>query len=537
MRSIIDFLKKHGVPLKGLWGLVAIFLLLSLLSLAQPEILRHASLAITAKNPAYLVQTLLFAAGSTVLMMAMSYLRDMRQKKTVNNLQQALGTKILQTLIQTKMSVLGKKQFGDVSTVLTHNTENYAKSVVTSVAIGSLGYISLIVTFVYMCIIEWRLALCVLVYNLIIRIFAVLAERKIKQNTKELTEAMRSSGNFLVSLLRGMITVKICSDRDFFLSKLKRQEKAVMRANWKSFVWSNGFQDFIWAFSKLAEFVVVYGVGALLIAAHLTDISILLTFVFANDLFTIGINNVSYYLTCRAEARAYQDNLAGLLEECETENEPHIRIAEAAFPIRFEKVSFTYGDKPLLQDISFTIQKGEKLLLRGPNGQGKSTILKLIAGLYRPDSGEIYYGGTAIGDVHIDCLAEKYGYISQHSNMLEGGVYENLALSEQVQTDQADRVLRSLHLSDVTGTKPKNLSMGEQQRLNIGRTFYRGSQTLILADEIFANVDHNNRQAVTDELKTLYRNATVVMITHEAVDYPFDRILEVNAGTVWEVQK
>lgn len=536
MRSIIVFLKKHGVPFKGLWGLVAVFLLLSLLSLVQPEVLRHATLAITGKNTAFLVQALLFAAGSTVLAMAMTYIRDLHQKKTTNNLQQTLSKKILETLIQTKMSVLGKKQFGDVSTVLTHNTESYAKSVVTSVAMGSLGYISLIVTFVYMCFIEWRLALCVLVYNLVIRIFAVFVERKIKRNTEEVTGARRHSGNLLVSLLRGMMTVKIYSNKDFFLSRLKKKEKAMMRANWKSFVWSNGFQDFIWAFSKLAEFVIVYGVGALLISAHMTDISILLTFVFANDLFTIGINNISYYLTCRAEAQAYQNSLAALLEESETENEPLIRITEPVFPIRFEKVSFTYEESPLLREVSFTIRQGEKILLRGPNGQGKSTILKLIVGLYRPDSGEIFYGATATSGIHMDSLSEKYGYISQHSNMLEGNVYENLALSKQVNTEQADRVLRSLRLTGVTGTRPKSLSMGEQQRLNIGRSFYQGNQTLVLADEIFANVDQGNRQAVLEELKTLYRDATVVMITHEAVDYPFDRVLEVNAGTVREVR-
>lgn len=521
--------------------LESLFILLSLLSLAQPEVLRRATAAIQDGNGEQLGKVLIFAAVTAVVGIVLSFLRDICKADTSNRYQQQLSGNLLDKVLSARMEALSGRQFGDISTVFTRNVERFVNAALESILLLSTGIFSLALVFIYMCLVEWRLACCVLVYNLIIRFFAVFVERKMKRNEEELTDSLKKSSNLLVSLLENMLLVRIYSNRDFFQKRFAAREREVWHTGWKNFVWQNGFQDFIWAFSKLAEFVIVYGVGAVLILRGQTDISILLAFVFVNDLFTIGINNLSYYMVNRAQAEACLDSLTEILElPGEPEKAVHLdresAPADSAAPIavRFQDVTFSYGEglAPVLENVSFEIRAGERIQLAGPNGQGKSTLLKLIAGLYHPQQGHIFYDDGSGDGWNEGVRQEDMAYISQHSNILEGNVCENLAVSHQVDRKRAECVLKELQLSAVVDNPPENLSMGEQQRLNIGRSLYRGERGIVLCDEIFSNVDQVNRERIKRQLTEFCRTATVIMITHEDVGMEFDRVLEVSGGKV-----
>lgn len=536
MKRVYTFLHDCEIGTSKLTKIVLLYLGISVLTLAQPEVLRRATAAITSQDLSALWGVLILAGISAVLLIALTYWKDVSTRSAENFFENSLGSRMLLTLSHTKMAKLDGKQFGDISTAIIRNVELYVEAATNAVTNASAGYFALVLTFIYMCVVQWQLVLCVLFYNLVIRMFAVFVQRKIKRNSMELTAAMKQSGNELISQLCNMLTVRIYSNRDFFKKRFESREDAVRRISWKSFVWSNGFQDFIWAFSKLAEFLIVYGVGAILIFQGLSDVSILMTFVFANDLFTIGINSLSLSMQLQAEAEAYCQSMKEILEETELESEPRKSFQGAEFPIQFDRVSFAYGEKQVLKNVSFTINPGEHVLLQGPNGQGKSTILKLLSGLYRPQGGRILFGEQDIRNVNLHTLTKTTGYISQHSHLLEGDVFENLALSDRVEENRADEVLEELKLSHCKHTDPQSLSMGEQQRLNIGRTLYREDYNLLLCDEIFSNVDKENRQTVIDALNHRFSKATVIMVSHETVPYRFDRVLTVRNGTVSEVE-
>lgn len=533
MKEIISFLSAQKISKKNLALLACGSFFLVILSLAQPEVLKRATNAIVDKKNDELVNALLLAAAASVIFLLLSYGRDIYTILTKNKYEKQISSQLLEKLIDTKIMKLNQRQFGDVSTILIRNVENYVSCMVSAVLELSSGVFSLIVTMAYMLLIEWRLALCVLLYNVVIRFFAVFVEKKMKQNTAAATDAMRISGNYMESLLVNMFTVRIYSNREFLHKYLKKNEQRVMKANWNSFVWSNGFQDFIWAFSKLAEFIIVYGVGSWLILKGLTDISILLTFVFTNDYFTIGINNLSNYITLRAEARANQESLEDILFETDME-EGSDTTFDYDLSMHFKNVSFGLSGKQILNNISFTINPGEKVLLKGESGSGKSTILKLMTGLYRPDSGSIYYGSQDIGEIHLDALAKVYGYITQHSNILEGNILTNIALQENPEMDQLDIILDRLNLAHIKENKPSSLSQGEQQRLNIGRFFYQKKPVFLFGDEIFSNIDENNRRRIIEQFETIYKDVTMVLISHEQVNMKFDRILCVRDGNVIE---
>ena len=536
MKEAYSFLKKWKISTAGLTKMIFLSLATSLLSLAQPEVLRQATAAISERNAQLLFSAMVFAIVTALLSMAFSYCKDISSRTVVNDLDMKFGALAVNKLTSTKMRKLSKMRFGDVSAAVIRSVELFADSSVRYTSTVATAYFSLGFTFLYMCIVEWKLALCVLVYNLIIRFFAVFVERKMKKNSKDCIAAAKESGNELNAQLRNMLMVRIYSNGEFFKERILKREDAVRKRGWMQFVWSNGFQDHIWAFSKLAEFLIVYGVGAVLIYQGLSEISILMTFVFANDLFTIGINNLAYSMESKADAKAHRENLESILNESEFEDETIMSVHNPVGEIEFRNVSFSYGDRPVLNNVSFKILPGEHVLLTGPNGQGKSTILKLLSGLYRPQSGTILWNGEDISKINISGLQKSYGYISQHSHMLDGGVTENLVLSEKAESNKVESVLKSLRLSDTIHTDPQRLSMGEQQRLNIGRVLYRDSCELLLCDEIFSNVDKDNRQTVAAALEEKFPTATVLMISHEEIPYRIDRILRVENGCVEEVR-
>lgn len=535
MSSLRLFLHKWEIDTKPLTKLTVLSLFISLLNLAQPEVLRWATSAIVDQDSRMLVLVIIFAFVAAFIYMSLNYIKDISTKGAQNNLEQSFGSLLFKRFINVKMIKLGEMQFGDIAATIIRSVEMFAESTVNYVSTVSSAYFSLAITFAYMCFVQWQLALCVLVYNLVIRFFAQFVEHKMKKNSKELTATMKESGNELSALLRNMLVVRIYSNADFFRERVKSRETAVRKAGWKRFVWSNGFSDHIWAFSKLAEFLIVYGVGAVLIYHGISDISILMTFVFANDLFTIGINNLSYSIDAKADAQAHRENLENLLDESDLEDEPLQELKNPRGDIEFQNVSFGYGDRLVLDHVSFVIHPGEHILLQGPNGQGKSTILKLLSGLYRPKSGKILWGGEDIGQINIDALRKVSGYISQHSHILDGNTIENLMLASDPQKEKALSILNMLDLSHCITTDPKHLSMGEQQRLNIGRTLYRDSCYLLLCDEIFSNVDRDNRQNIAELLERMFPAAAAVLISHEDVPYRIDRTLRVENGRVVEV--
>lgn len=534
MNSIFKFMRTIDLGRKKLSLLLPQIFVISFLTLTQPEVLRRATAAITDRNMHALLSAILFAVVAGLLFIGLSFFKSIYSRRIQNDYEKELGNRLISKLINTRMSKISQKGFGDASTSIIHNSELFVNSVVSTVSSGASGYFALLLTFLYMCLIQWQLAVCVLVYNLVIRFFAVFVERKMKKNTVEANDAMKQSGNNITALLRNMMTMRIYSNRDFFHAMTKNKEKAVMMTAWKKYVWSNGFDDFIWAFSKLAEFVIVYGVGAILIHNGVSDMSILMSFVFANDLFTIGINSISRYMQSKSEYEAYRDSIMEILGETELEDESEQDFAVPHGEIRFEHVCFSYGDKRILDDASFVIHPKERVLLEGKNGEGKSTVLKLICGLYRPQSGAIYFDGTNICDRNISSIVKNCRYISQHSHILEGDVRQNIALSMEGKEQKVQAVLNQLKLSDHIHTPPENLSMGEQQRLNIGRTLYRNSGKILLCDEIFSNIDRDNRQAVMDALLTSFRDSTMVMISHEKLMCQFDRVLRVEGGKVTE---
>ena len=212
--------------------------------------------------------------------------------------------------------------------------------------------------------------------------------------------------------------------------------------------------------------------------------------------------------------------------------------------IEFKNIQKGFGDKVVLDDISFYVNKGEFLTLLGPSGCGKTTLLRLLAGFGNTDSGEILINGENITNVPpherpVNTVFQRYA-LFPHLD-----VYENIAFGlklQKVPTDEIDkkvrRVLKMVSMTDYEDRDVESLSGGQQQRVAIARAIVNQPKVLLL-DEPLAALDLKMRKDMQIELKEMHRKLgiTFIYVTHdqeEALTLS-DTIVVMNEGMIQQI--
>ena len=195
---------------------------------------------------------------------------------------------------------------------------------------------------------------------------------------------------------------------------------------------------------------------------------------------------------------------------------------EGAF-VEFRNVTFGYDERKILKQLSFQVKQGEQVTLMGRTGAGKSTILKLLLGLYEPQEGEVQIQGIDAADIRDEEKRRLFGYVEQSFHMVPGTVKDQITLFDSSITDQEVKEVASLTgLQETiealpegydTICTPELFSQGQWQLLSIARAAAAGPQLLLL-DEITANLDAETEKEVLQALKRVSWERTVISISH-----------------------
>lgn len=216
--------------------------------------------------------------------------------------------------------------------------------------------------------------------------------------------------------------------------------------------------------------------------------------------------------------------------------------------IQVEHLSKVYGkgenEVVALNDVSFSIKKGEFVAIIGPSGSGKSTLLHILGGVDRPTKGKVYFDGVDVYQQKEDQLAifrrRQVGLIYQFYNLIPIlNVVENMTLpvlmdGREVNQEFLTELVATLGLEGKEKKLPNELSGGQQQRTSIGRALMT-SRLVVLADEPTGNLDSKNSQEIIQLLKTSNKkyNQTLIVITHdENIALQADRIIAIEDGGI-----
>ena len=214
--------------------------------------------------------------------------------------------------------------------------------------------------------------------------------------------------------------------------------------------------------------------------------------------------------------------------------------------IQVEHLSKVYGkgenEAVALNDVSFSVKKGEFVAIIGASGSGKSTLLHILGGIDRPTSGEVFVDGQSVYEQTEDQLAvfrrRQVGLIYQFYNLIPVlNVEENITLpirldGRKINKKRLAELLEVLGLTKRRKHLPSQLSGGQQQRVSIGRALIN-APAILLADEPTGNLDTQNTQEIMQLLKASNKSyhQTIVLITHDReIALQADRILEIQDG-------
>ena len=216
--------------------------------------------------------------------------------------------------------------------------------------------------------------------------------------------------------------------------------------------------------------------------------------------------------------------------------------------LRVENLTKKYGkgesEVIAVDNVSFSVQKGEFLAIVGSSGSGKSTLLHLLGGVDRPTSGKVYVDGKDIYTLNDDNLAifrrRQVGIIYQFYNLIPIlNVEENITLpcdldGNKVDEDRLNDLLKTLKLENRKNHLPNELSGGQQQRVSIGRALIN-NPAIILADEPTGNLDSKSTDEIVELLKMTNKKykQTIIMITHnKEIANEADRVLTIEDGKI-----
>ena len=216
--------------------------------------------------------------------------------------------------------------------------------------------------------------------------------------------------------------------------------------------------------------------------------------------------------------------------------------------LKIENLTKIYGsgenEVRALDNVSFSVEKGEFLAIIGPSGSGKSTLLHILGGVDRPTSGKVWLDGQDVYAQDEEQLAifrrRQVGLIYQFYNLIPVlNVVENMTLpvlmdGRKVNEERLEELLDTLGIKDRTSNLPNQLSGGQQQRVSIGRALMN-APSVVLADEPTGNLDSKNSQEIVELLRSsnLKYNQTLIVITHdESIALQADRIIAIEDGRI-----
>ena len=215
---------------------------------------------------------------------------------------------------------------------------------------------------------------------------------------------------------------------------------------------------------------------------------------------------------------------------------PPARREAARGDVEFAHVTFGYGERHVLKDFSMTVKQGEQVTLVGRTGAGKSTVFKLLLGLYQPEAGTVTIGGVKVGDITDRERRTCIGCVEQHFSRVPGTVLEQITLGEpQITGEMAraaaalagiDAAIRALPEGYDTVCTEGIFSQGEWQLLSIARAAAADPAVLLL-DEITANLDAETEARVLEALRRASAGRTVLSVSHRVYEDLGGRTIEI----------
>ncbi|MBI4643745.1 MAG: lipid A export permease/ATP-binding protein MsbA [Deltaproteobacteria bacterium] len=394
---------------------------------------------------------------------------------------------------------------------------------------------------------EWRLALMAIVAFPLAVLVIVRVGKRLRRISIITQEAMARLYIILQESILGQRIVKAFTREDYESERFARQNLAYFRARVKQTATRELTPPVMELLGALGMAGIIFYGGYNVIQGTSTP-GTFFSFLAALLMLYQPIKGLSGVHNTVQEGLAAAQRVFGLLDlEPSIQDRPGARtLPPISRDIAYQGVSFTYDDRPVLQDIDLTVRRGEMLALVGPSGAGKTTLLNLLPRFYEVSKGSIFIDGQDLREVTLASLRAQMGLVTQQTILFNDTVRYNVAYGRiEAGEEEIINALRAAYAYDFVMQLPKGLdtmigeqgvrlSGGERQRLAIARALLKDPPILIL-DEATSSLDSEAEREVQEALDRLIKGRTTLVIAHRlSTVRNADRIIVLADGRIIE---
>ena len=442
------------------------------------------------------------------------------------------------------LSYFGKKDLADITSTIMADAATLETGLSHWVPELIGAVISTTIAALSIMFFDWRMGLAAL-WPIPVAILIVILSRNVQYRlSKRSMDAKMEVADGIQECIETMRDLKSCNAEKQYLKGLFRKIDKVEK---RAIISEVGTAVFVVS----ASFILKIGIGTVALAGSILlasgEIDVLILFMYLliasrlYDPLQSSLQNLAAVISLRTNVERMDEILFHPLQEGKPE------LTNSGYDIEFKDVRFGYGNgEEVLSDVTFAARQGEVTALVGPSGGGKTTVSRLAARFWDPDSGRITVGGMDVTKTDPEALLSLYSIVFQDVTLFDNTIMENIRIGRRDATDEevieAGKMAQCLpfveKLADgwntMIGENGCELSGGERQRISIARAFLKDSP-IILLDEATASLDAENETEIQKALSKLIRNKTVLVIAHRMRTVEnADKIVVLSGGHVAE---
>ncbi|MFC5971166.1 ABC transporter ATP-binding protein [Halomarina salina] len=453
------------------------------------------------------------------------------------------------------MAFFDDKQTGQVLAILNDDVRNLRMFLGSTVS-SALQLVATVVGIAGLLFyLNWQLALVTLVAVPALAVFTLWFMRTIRPRYRALRASVGELNTRLENNLDGMEVIKTAHTERHETDRIRETSWQYYLRTWAVAKLEYLYQPTMDLLAGLA-FAATFLLGGLWLVGGAPgpftgDLRVgeFVTFLFMTQRFVDPLSGVGRIVTSYEDARASGERIVGLVSRpvVVQDREDSVVRDHVEGHVEYDDVTFSYlPDRPVVRNLSFTVEAGETVAFVGPTGAGKSTAAKLLLRLYDVDSGSVRVDGVDVRDLSLETLRSNVGYVSQDVFLFDGTVAENVRYGSFDATDEAVEAAARLaeahafveNLPDGydtrVGERGVKLSGGQRQRLAIARAMLQDPAILVL-DEATSAVDTETELLIQRGLARLTADRTTLVIAHRlSTVKEADQLLVVDDGRVVE---
>ena len=512
---------------QAMWAMILVTIS-TICTLAGPVLVRHGiDAGIKAKDE----RALNFTVVAYLVVTAIAYVVGRAQYVSLNSAGEGflriLRVKVFAQLQRQSMAFFDREKAGVLVGRMTADIESMAELVQWGLMQFLSAFLLLFLAFFLLLSLSWQLTLI----TLIVFPFLIAASVKFQRDSsKAYLEVREKVGANLSALQEGITGVRVIqayAREDEQIRRFEESNRALFRSHMHSVKVSTWYFGLI-EFAGIASSAFIIGIGGWLVHRGTVSLGTVVAFVLLLANLFDPVQQLSQLYNTLQSAAAALHKLFGILDATPDVDEVAAPTElPATGDVVVSNITFSYaaGSRPALENVNLTLTAGTRLALVGPTGAGKSTLAKLMARLYDPQSGSVSFGGVDLRQASMEDLRRRIVVIPQEGFLFDGSVRDNLLIAKPTATEsELLRALDNIGLRERFEALPEGLdtqvrergsrlSAGERQLVALSRAALVDPAVLVL-DEATSNLDPGTEMLVEAALEKLMVGRSVIVVAH-----------------------